>query len=267
MASAVEANVFPAGFDAGCDARDFLGRGLGGDAHFLVKLADGGGFVGLAGVEVAGNAGVPQAGAHVFEERAFLEKKVAAFVENEDMDGAVGELLRVDFRAGGGADDLVVSIDHVEDFPGFLRHVFERMRVVGAGEIDPLCEREFLAADGGGDSEAGGGFLPRRAVGQLFFELLAALGEAAADELVKQPVVKSGQSADTRSEHCDAGVDFRLRVKRLGRHGAEGFHLPIRLCPQRENSVILGAGRRAEAIDDFLLQHDHRAVERVRAAE
>ena len=70
-----------------------------GDAHFLIQLANGGGLVVLAGVEVAGNAGVPEAGAHVLEQRAFLQQQVAAFVENEDVDGAVDELSARGLRA------------------------------------------------------------------------------------------------------------------------------------------------------------------------
>ena len=43
--------------------------------------------------------------------------------------------------------------------------------------------------------------------------------------------------------------------------------MPICLRAQRQHAVVLGAGTGGEAVDDFLLQHDDRPCEGMRATE
>ncbi len=54
---------------------DFLDRGGGADAEFFLDLARGGFGVGLAGVDVAGGAGVPLQGMRVLPAGTALEEE------------------------------------------------------------------------------------------------------------------------------------------------------------------------------------------------
>lgn len=93
------------------------------DAQFLGDFADGGVVVGFAGVEVATGGGIPFAGVGILGEGAFLEEEALVVrVEDEDMDGAVEKVPGMDLGAAGGADRLVVFIDHVEAFVGIISH-------------------------------------------------------------------------------------------------------------------------------------------------
>lgn len=215
----VEADVFPTGVLAGGDAGDFGGWFVGGDAHFLVEFAECGGGVVFAGVEVAGDGRVPVAGVDVLEHRALLEEEVAAFVEDEDVDGAVEELSGVDVLAGCLSGDVVVFIDDVEDFAVFLWEVLEGVGVAGAGEFDPGGEVEFLGACGEGEVELFGDGGPVGAGRELFFELFPALGESAADEFVEEAVVEGGEAGLARGEEGDGRVDLGAGVEGFGRDG------------------------------------------------
>ena len=192
MAGLIDPDVFPAGGLGGADAGDFL-RDHPADAHFLLELADGCRGVILTGIEVAGHAGTPQPRMHILEAGPLLEQKLAAFVENQHMHRAVQQLPGMHISPGGRANDLIAGIDHIKHFPGPLRAIFERVRVVGVGEFEPLGQSEFLATHGGGQAEAGGEGFPRRCGRQVFFELFAALGKAAADQFIKQARVKGRQ--------------------------------------------------------------------------
>ena len=87
VAAAEDLDEFPAGAGGAGETSDGLQGGV--DAQLLANLAGGGGGVGLAGVHVAGGAGVPEAGVFILPERAFLQEELALSVENEHVDGAV----------------------------------------------------------------------------------------------------------------------------------------------------------------------------------
>ena len=201
---AVKPDMLPAGFLARRDAADFLRFFLHADAHFLVELAHGGRRIVLAGIQMPGNAGVPDAGMGVLEHRALLEQQIAAFVENEHMHRAVQQLLRMHLAAGLLAGDLIVFIHHIEDLAGFLRQVLERIRIAEPGELHPLGERQFLRTRGDGHSEILRDFLPRGALRELFLELLPPLGESPADQFIEQAVIERRQSRGPRTQNRHA---------------------------------------------------------------
>ena len=82
-----------------------------------------------------------------------LQQDIAALVEDQDMHRAVQQTLRVHFATRGLAGDLIMFINDIKNFARFLRQVFERMGVAGAGERDPFREIEFLRASGGGNAK------------------------------------------------------------------------------------------------------------------
>jgi hypothetical protein len=176
----------------------------------------------------------------------------------------VKEFAGMDLVARFLPDHHVVFIHHIENLRGFLRQVFERMHIAGPGEIHPLFEREFLRADGHRNLQICRDFLPWSARGQLLAELLAALGESAADQLIEQAPVECGQTRCPRAQNGHRRIDLRTRMKRLGRHRALRLHHPVHLRPQREYAIILGARFRRKARDHLLLQHHHRPLEGMR---
>jgi hypothetical protein len=56
-------------------------------------------------------------------------------------------------------------------------------------------------------------------------------------------------------------------MKSLGRHGPQRFHPPFALNPQRQDAVVLRAGACGEPVDDFLLEHQHGALEGIRTGK
>lgn len=244
---------------------------VGAEAHFLLNFSFGGVEVGFSRVDVASRGVVPAGWVHVFEAGAFLEesaRNVALFVVVGDADvgGSVDEILRVDFLARDLAEDLIVFIDDVEQLVRILSVDGLSLRVVEIREFDPLHEAEFLGAGAVGEIHALGDFAPVGVVGEIFFELFASLGEAAADELVEIWVVKDREIL-AREEHGDGRVDLRAREKCFGRDGAEGVDVPSGLDAEGEDAVVFRARRGVEAVDDFFLEHNHGALEGVRWRE
>ena len=114
MLALVDPDELLAGIGTGVDFEESSRGGWQLDSEFLSDLAESAGIVIFAAIEVARGGGIPGAGEAIFEARTFLEKELAALVEDEDVNGAVFEAELVNFSAAFAADHAVELIDDVK---------------------------------------------------------------------------------------------------------------------------------------------------------
>ena len=142
-------------------------------------------------------------------------------VEDEDVDGAVEEIFSVHLGARAGGDDIVILVDHVELFAVMLRGR-DSGGIEGAGQVDPLRDREIFRAAGGREVLSGAPRGPRCGVGlEQGLQLLAALAEAALHEVVEED---GAVRVPAPSEQADF-LRLPMRVRKLDPDDLAGYRL------------------------------------------
>ena len=189
-------------------------------------------------------------------------------VEHQHVNGTVNEPLVMHLLAGCLAQHLVLLVHYIEKLIILLCHLGQRMRVVGIRQAHPILQPQFLRSGGGGDAELGRNLAPGGGIRQLLVHLLAALGKAAAHQLIHEPVVIRRQALRVaRREQHHRGINLRTRVEGLRRHRLERLRYPVHLNAQGEQTVGLISRLGQNAVNELLLQHHHGAGDRTGRCE
>ena len=117
--SAIKPDEFLARFLRGLKFRD-AGQAAR-DPEFLVQFARSGCIVFFPGAHVTRGAGIPEVWVPIFPAGTFLQKHFTSRVENEDVHGAMSQVIPMHFGPRGAAYDPILFIDHREQLvPGSL---------------------------------------------------------------------------------------------------------------------------------------------------
>ena len=76
--------------------------------------------------------------------RALLQEQLAAAVENEQVHGAMAQVIPMHFRAGFGSDDAIIFIHDRERFSRVVTGIRRDRRAHQIRQRDPLFERYFF---------------------------------------------------------------------------------------------------------------------------
>ena len=85
-------------------------------ANFFAQFANRARIVLLAGVDMAGGRRIPHARLSILEHRAFLEEKLAGFIEDQDMNRAMHEPKSMHLAPPAATDHLVQFVYDIKYF-------------------------------------------------------------------------------------------------------------------------------------------------------
>ena len=261
MLRAIDFHKLPARARARGNRSDFGKRCV--HAEFFFQFARCRVRVIVARIHVARRAGVPIAWMHVLPLRTTLEKKFAAFVEDENMDCAVPEFLAMHFAARAPADHMIILIHHIKDLAGQILRLGRMVRGCSSGEVcerHPLREAQFFSACGFRNADGGAEFRPVVELEKLF-HLLPPLAECGLHQLREQPAIalrQRGVVARCEADHCR--LDLRHGGKKMRRQQAQELCLPSPSDEDGDCAVFLRARFRAHPLRELPLEReDHPA--------
>ena len=138
-----------------------------------------------------------------------MQENLAALVENENVHGAVAQLLGVHFAPRPLADHVFLLIHHVEDFAGQIlrfRGVIAGRAAHQVGQLHPLREAQFLGAGRVENLHPRGDLRPVRQI-EILPQQLPALRKALLHQAREERAVAVGHFViRTRRERDDGGV-------------------------------------------------------------